>query len=421
MEYNPYRARLQDAKSALQVFEWSKQEQTDVLAWLHGFDVDTARVSLSEAQDEVEDLKRQIWAFDHVQLAHILSHQSISIFDRIRMTMAGTRPSPAPQKDAKEREEKLEVVKASLATLSDTIIDLRHKIQLHSVLDWIDADTEIAELSREINKLLPEVRKLEAGAARFDEYLVEPLKQLAKLKSELATAIETRDLAQTFDKRFQESKSNRAAVSQIRTQCQAMFGSYNTDSVLRIKAADVVKLEREIAKCRERLNDLWTRESRVINRIVIDGNNLSYLTKLKGGPSKFIGPGPLAALIPVIRAAHPNAEIIVVFDPGYVRRTGTTAVELLSLFPSDVQIFEVGKGQKADETVIELASSPTSYAISNDRFRDFESRPLVSDRRVFPHCITQTSILVHDLWVSVQYRPDPMAHQAGQNTLVVTS
>lgn len=261
MEYNPYRARLQDAKSALQVFEWSKQEQTDVLAWLHGFDVDTARVSLSEAQDEVEDLKRQIWAFDHVQLAHILSHQSISIFDRIRMTMAGTRPSPAPQKDAKEREEKLEVVKASLATLSDTIIDLRHKIQLHSVLDWIDADTEIAELSREINKLLPEVRKLEAGAARFDEYLVEPLKQLAKLKSELATAIETRDLAQTFDKRFQESKSNRAAVSQIRTQCQAMFGSYNTDSVLRIKAADVVKLEREIAKCRERLNDLWTRES----------------------------------------------------------------------------------------------------------------------------------------------------------------
>lgn len=145
---------------------------------------------------------------------------------------------------------------------------------------------------------------------------------------------------------------------------------------------------------------LQQRDSRVIERLIIDGNNLC--NRGRGKNQQFIGLTALSALVPDLLSNWPGSEVILVFDPGITRKLQVSWEDIQSTFP-DVETYRVDKGRSADEMIIELASSPNAFIISNDRFTEFSNRPALKENRVFGHDITKKNILVNELWIRVDY------------------
>lgn len=130
-------------------------------------------------------------------------------------------------------------------------------------MDWLEADAEIATYNRQVADLEPDVAKLDADVRRFDEHLVDPLREMKKLTGELALAIEARASAAEFDLRFKAAPD---AISRrvVQQQCFNLFGLEDTDKAVRIKTGQVESLQRNLAKVETRIAELQKRESRAL-------------------------------------------------------------------------------------------------------------------------------------------------------------
>lgn len=76
-----------------------------------------------------------------------------------------------------------------------------------------------------------------------------------------------------------------------------------------------------------------------------------------------------------------------------------------SQFTDDVLVHVVATRTAADETILDLASNTAeSYVLSNDRFGDYNDKPVIKHRRTIRHEIVDGCIFVHDLNVKLNYR-----------------
>jgi hypothetical protein len=158
-------------------------------------------------------------------------------------------------------------------------------------------------------------------------------------------------------------------------------------------------LERDYKKTKQRVEKIALKAAREIDTIVVDGNNLCYEGRT------FIGLAALQALMPYL-SEYP--KVIVVIDSEIRRMLKSDDFSIQKQLGSSVIVHVVAARQKADETVLDLASdNEYSYILSNDTFRDFNEKSVVKDDRIIRHEIIDGNIFVHDLQINVSYRELP--------------
>lgn len=407
MEQNPYRKRFEAAAAALLVAKKNVEEQHTLLGWLHSFNEIDALASLAVGVGRVETIQNELSSYRPGILSSLVGWAPLTIAETIKFKLFGVLPQRVHTSEAKvdpEQEARISNLEAELKVQVAAVEKIRYQIQFHKTLDWLEADAEIATYMRQVSELEPGVTKLAADVKRFDEHLVEPLRELTKLKAELSVAIEAQASAAEFDVRFKAARDD-IGRQYVKNQCFNMFGTDETDKAFRIKKGLVESLQRNLAKVEARIVELQKRDSRGISRLVIDGTNLCY--RGRSPNRKFIGVVALTHLVPTLLQLWPGVEIIICFDPGTLKNSAKLWPEGLKHFPSQVQIHEIAQGSKADEAIIELASGETEYIISNDTFRDFHSRPPVRDCRVFKADITTNDILVLELAAHARFGSPP--------------
>ncbi|QHF00471.1 hypothetical protein LCG56_29210 (plasmid) [Pseudomonas cannabina pv. alisalensis] len=393
MELNPYRKRFEAASAALLVAKKNVEDQHTLLGWLHSFNEVEAKESLELARARVVTIQKELNS-NRLDMRCLQSWAPLTVAESIKLRLFGTIPRPKYDPNAKvdpERESKICELEVELKVQKGAVEKIFYQIQFIKTLDWLEADAEIATYTRQVADLEPDVAKLRADARRFDEYLVEPLLEMKKLASELALAVEAQESAAKFVHRLKTAPdaSSRRTVQQ---QCFNLFGVDDANKAVRIKTAQVESLQRNLTKVEIRIAELQQRESRGITRLVIDGTNLCY--RGRNPNRKFIGVVALTHLVPTLQQLWPGVEIIICFDPGTLKNSAKLWPDGVKHFHHSVQIHEIAQGNKADETIIELASGDTEYVISNDTFRDFQNRPPVKEGRVFKADITTNDILV---------------------------
>lgn len=413
MDLNPYRAQHESAVAALATAVAGLQEQYELYGLLHRFDEAQVRRSLKLAETKLETMTLERDQLGIAITAALLAAQvprfyyrHRSLVGRVIDGLTGKSPTAMSMSEAEMAENarriaRVEALRGQIDAEQGLVTALRYDLQFHSTLDWLETDTDYATFRSQITRLEPAVKKLAVEVARFDEHLVEPLQKRDELCARLHEAERGLAEATLFDEQYQKAPPDSSERNAIKGQCQRYFGLEDTNRVRQQKKHQVTDLKRELTKAEERLRTLLQRDLRVVDQLVIDGNNLC--NSGRGKNHKFIGLSALVALIPVLQASWPGCEIIVVFDPGITGKLRLTWEEVQRHFPASVDTHLVARGQSADEAIVELAKAPNAFIISNDRFVEFSNRPPVKEHRVFGHDITRTTILVKELWISVKY------------------
>ncbi|WP_406820350.1 hypothetical protein ACJA3S_25000 [Pseudomonas sp. KnCO4] len=415
-DLNPYRAQHELAVSALASAVSGLQEQYDLYGLLHRFDEAKVRRTLEVTQATLEVITRER---DHLvtaaqtlllgpQLVKQMLRQHRSLLDRFLDSVTGKRYQQDSVSEADKAKHakflaRIKELEAEIAAKQGLATTLRYDLQFLSTLNWLETDTDYATYRSQIARLEPEVQKLAAEVKRFDEHLSGPLRKRDEFRARLREAEQGLAEALRFDQQYQSARPRSVERHQIQEQCRRYFGLQDTARAYQQKSSQVADLNRELAKAEERLQTLLQRDSRIIERLVIDGNNLC--NSGRGKNQRFIGLSALIALIPALKESWPASEIIVVFDPGITGKLQLSWEAVQAQLPPSVECYRVARGKSADETIVELAQSPNAFIISNDRFGEFSNRPPVKENRVFGHDITWTSILVNELWISAKYTP----------------
>lgn len=421
MDQNSYNAQYETAVAALAAAEAGLQEQYELYGHLYRFDESQAKLALESAEVKLQTLERERAELSMATLIDPATiHEAVYRVGRSLLKQAFdavTGRVPKPPKMSEEEEAKLAEKAARLnallgedgeiATQRHLVQRLRYDVQFHSTLHWLETDSDYATYSSQIARLQPAVERLSAKIARFEEHVREPQAQCLKYRQRLVVAEEKLAQAISFRGRHQNAPPRSVEAARVKEACFNYFGTDDIAQVVRHKTSDVEDLERELAKWEQRMASLRQRDSRVIERLIIDGNNLC--NRGRGKNQKFIGLNALRALVPALLSNWPGSKITLVFDPGITRKLQVSWEDIQRTFPASVETYRVDKGRSADEMIIELACFPNAYIISNDRFCEFSNRPALKDNRVFGHDITKTNILVNELWISVGYYSSDLA------------
>ena len=172
-------------------------------------------------------------------------------------------------------------------------------------------------------------------------------------------------------------------------ECESHLGESKPNKIIRQNKELLKKHQRDLNKLLKRAEIISEKAIRVIDTIVIDGNNMAYEN------SKFIG---LNALLASTFELKKDYKVIVIFDSeirSMLKKSGQT---ISNEFDKSIKIHIVASKQKADETILDLVSGKkNNYVISNDRFSDYFDKEAVKNKRILRHEIINNSIFIHDL------------------------
>jgi hypothetical protein len=164
--------------------------------------------------------------------------------------------------------------------------------------------------------------------------------------------------------------------------------------VLSDRKRELESVARGIGKLDKRLRSIGQNASRTIKTLVLDGNNLCYQD------GTFIRLGVLKALA---RELASRFEVEIVFDSNIRGQLKMGDDDIRSQFGNGVTAHVVASKQKADETILDSATEPTAYVISNDRFADFPEKRAVREQRLIRHEILNGKVFIRDLNVATSF------------------
>jgi hypothetical protein len=185
----------------------------------------------------------------------------------------------------------------------------------------------------------------------------------------------------------------RAKIHELSKQS---LGDPSPRKVKAAKERELDGIDRNIKKLQMRLEAIAEKSSRVIRRLVIDGNNLCYLHS----PRKFLG---LSALRPLANALVEKYEVMVVFDASIREQLRKNDRQIAECFSNRVRVHIVATDQKADESLLKIASETDDWVVSGDRFGDYPEMPAVKNKRLIRHEILEGKVLLNDLGIAITY------------------
>lgn len=145
-----------------------------------------------------------------------------------------------------------------------------------------------------------------------------------------------------------------------------------------------------------------------IDTLLIDGNNLCFIKN-----TEFIGLKAIERLIPEIKERYPHIKLEIIFDnintpvtsrlKDFYGKKNTRELQeyIKNLLNIDVVFPETAK---ADTFLIyEANNNDTIFILSNDRYKEYEDKDVVANRRVIRHTIGRRSITIEDLDINLNY------------------
>ena len=245
----------------------------------------------------------------------------------------------------------------------------------------------IAHLTQELNSMLNKRNVLSNKLQPITDELSRIDQEIEKVNSIIVQA-------DTYDKRLSNARDSRERAI-IHQECDRVLGNGKPNIVLKKNRELLKKYKRDLEKLSQRAKKLSSQATREIDAIIIDGNNMAYES------DSFIG---LNALIPATAILRADYNIIVVFDSEIRSMLKMSGQSISEQFDAAVKIHIVATKQKADETILDLASEKLNYyVISNDRFADYFDKEAVKNKRILRHEIIDNSIFIHDLDLKTKF------------------
>lgn len=260
--------------------------------------------------------------------------------------------------------------------------------------DSLQAKATITQLDNDVQRLqgvADEVRKASAhweakagGVYRNWKTTHDELRAAERDIIDAECFINQLDNAQSsFDKRM------------VHDDCENRFGAghRSPDRVLKDRQFHQRKLEREEEKRKRRLRDTIRVLEKEIRNLVVDGNNLCYLSEA-GGKQSFIGLKVLKALVPELAATY---GVTLIFDPGIRSLLTVSDNALQGMFPQ-ARVLVMPRTLTADHPVLAAAEFDNeTYVISNDHYGEYPDMAAVREERVLHAVLHPDSVQIPQL------------------------
>ncbi|RVT47451.1 NYN domain-containing protein [Rubrivivax albus] len=406
MEYNPFTERHSAIQRQVRSTEDEREECSQQLVWHSNFNLDAEAEALAASKRQAGRIRS---AFDGLKERRNreaakegqLSHDAKLGLDPRRWFSAERIQHAKERDEARERLAELDkdIAKheAEAAKVLQVCQQRQARLDRYRSLKPLELKAKLRALELRLEQLRPELAKLLADKQRVDALLSAPLLEQHQLNDRLASLEGEVTLAESFERRL-SGASNSYERAMVHEECSKAFGGESGPGrVKQKKQRDMQAVRRNLEKVEARLKQIGQLASRPISTLVLDGNNLCYEGR------EFIGLAPLHALTYALAGSY---HVIVVFDASIRRLLRMNDQQVAYGFPREVMVHIVASKQAADQTVLESASTSDAYVISNDRFRDFTDKAVVSGQRLIRHEIVAGKVLIHDLNLAVSFEQE---------------
>lgn len=399
MHYNPHRVKLDQLTVELREALTEADALLQQCQRYKRFDdahvreqAEAAATVLPERTKRLEDLQTRLKGADRA-VAELIQQASFGL--NPLHWFSAERKRILQRRDAaiSSQAELIEAVKTAQASLEKA---KAFSAQVNSALVWraafdpVPAESRLQDLTDRIHALEAECPALEAQCRFLDEELTPYLKDLEVAERRHAAACAKFREAEKLETELKRAGSGRDRRD-LHDRARHALGYSRPAEAIRIFQRDIEASDRDIQKLKHRLEQISTRHSRRIEKLVFDGMNLCF------SRGAFIGVAPLQA---VVRSLNRQANIIFVFD-GSIRKRGFNEAKLREAIGNDAIVHIVNGA--ADEVVLDLASNEHDYVVSNDNFIDYRTKRAVSERRIFKHERIDNRIMIPELGVSAVY------------------
>ena len=229
-----------------------------------------------------------------------------------------------------------------------------------------------------------------------DKELLPVMTQIEECQSKLQIA-QTVVMEAAALKQKLENASNSYERAMIHQECTRKFGMSSPNTAIAQQEQRVAPLQRDLGKLQIRAAEISRKVSRIIKKIVIDGNNMCY----ERG-NNFCGLNPI---LRTVRALRWRYTIIVVFDSSIQSLLESSQQYIRARFTGYAEVHISPSEHSADETIIELASNDSHcFIISNDRFAEYADKEPLKNHRVVRHEIVDGKVIINGLGLTESYQ-----------------
>ncbi len=404
MKYNKYHDQYLEIDDQRIKFSQKVEELEATQRWYKEFDpnvtatiVGTGKRSTAKFNVELEQLKPSIARLKS-EARRLKDRSSLGWNPRFWFsTERATIKANLSAKNAElgQLQNRLEWLQTQVKLHSDAVTRAEGDLKRYNTHDPLEFEAKIRALNLAIGAMSKRLQEVARQRDELDASLRVPLMELEKLTSKRNGLASDISRAQSLEDEISRAE-NGYERAQIHERCKQAFGDSSPRKVKGFKERELNGIDRSIKKLKTRLEEMAEKSSRMIRRLIIDGNNLCY----SNSPKKFLG---LSALRPLANDLAEKYNVLIVFDASIREQLRKGDQQIAECFSSHVRIHIVATGQKADETILNIAREPEDWVISGDRFTDYPEMPAVKNKRLIRHEILEGHVLVNDLGVDVCY------------------
>lgn len=403
MEYNPYADRYNQLKEIIAKLNNDKDLTTQDLVWYYNTDVEKLQQELQQRLSKRKDRYSQVKKIQDeitalmTRLERVKSSKDSTFIiinwfsseqKRYRHAIEELNYEIVSNKEKIKRESTLIDAAFKKAT------DLEASIYKHKNYDVNINSKYLEELESAIASHQHEFEKLEKDKQRVDLVLSPIEIELKNLELKMQATKALLDTAHQYDGELSKADNSYERLM-IHKKCQTSLGEGKPKNVINQQNKILNQIERDYIKAQNRAREVGQKASRVIETVIIDGNNMCY----EG--DAFVGLSPLKVVTSELQKQY---KVIVVFDSKIRQILKSNNADIAAQLPDNIKLHIVASNQFADATILDLATdNKSTYVISNDRFGDYNDKEVVKGNRLIRHEIVNNRALIHDLNINLAY------------------
>ncbi|MCY1634861.1 hypothetical protein [Marinifilum sp. D737] len=398
LKYNPYSKTYQNLSTRYNNLRIEKEELGSSINWLKNknkFDLENNVQLLNE---KVNRAQRQI---ELIQLKNIEVTNEFNSKKKkasSKLLYSGTKKQLLKEcEDLKEEVNKVRKIgkktNEEYKRLKNKLAVSENDLKYYNSLNKEMCLRRYEIVSVDVERIENEKSDVFVKKSNLDKDLLPTINRLSDIDREIKDVKSIINRAENYAGKLdvESSPKNRSFVHKA---CERELGDGRPQRIINKNKGYLEMLEREMKKLEIRAERISKRGTLNINTIIIDGNNMCY----ESGEF-FIG---LKALKPVVSELKEKFEIIVVFDPEISFLLKRNYKRIKGSFGKGVKVHIVASREKADETIVNMASNRSDiYIISNDRFVEYFDKEVVAGERIICHEIVKNKVLINDLGIDI--------------------
>lgn len=288
----------------------------------------------------------------------------------------------------------LDQTRKTLSELAKSIEDKNKLVSRYESYDRVKIGQELREINdslvlkeKECEIILPIKNKIDAELSPLNE-------QIESYESRIRWNNEVLGDAIRFERELSEAL-NGYERKRVHDACLHKYDEGKPRNLIKSSEKVLRQLEKDLIKTQDRARKKLQSLMRVIDTIVVDGNNLCY------EDSRFIGINAIRSLTEKLSDQY---KFIVVFDSGIRGLMRASDDDIRSDLPDCKTVHVVASKTAADQTILEIACDNEGiYILSNDRFGEYSDKEVVKAHRLIKHEMVNGIIMIHDLNFKARY------------------